>query len=66
MIYVLGAVLVLSLVFNYFSMKLIGEQSIKLNRQDFELFSIKMQLELERAKQSQGEEGSSSFERTVQ
>jgi len=66
MIYVLCAVLVLSLVFNYFSMRLIGEQSIKLNRQDFELFSIKMQLELERAKQSQGEEGSSSFERTVQ
>jgi hypothetical protein len=66
MVYVLVILLVLSLVFNYFSVKLLGEQAIKLNKVNFELFSIKMQLDLERTRQSQEENEPTPSERIVQ
>jgi hypothetical protein len=47
-------------------MKLLGEQSIKLNKLNFELFSLKMQMDLERAKNSQESEESPTIERMVQ
>jgi hypothetical protein len=66
MLYVLGVLLVLSLVFNYFGVRLIGEQSIKLNKLNFELFSLKMQLDLEKTKHSEDSEDSITSERIVQ
>lgn len=66
MIYVLGILLVLSLGFNFILMRLLGEQSIKLNKLNFELFSLKMQMDLERAKNSQESEESPTIERMVQ
>lgn len=66
MIYLLGVILLISLAFNYFSIKLIGEQTAKLTKKEFELFSLRIQMDLERSKNL--EEGTSSItlERNIQ
>jgi hypothetical protein len=66
MIYILLTLLVLSLGFNYFGMKLIGQQSIALDKLKVELFSLKIQLDLEKARQSQEENETPILERIVQ
>lgn len=66
MIYVLLVLLVLSLGFNYFGVKLIGQQSIAIDKLKMELFSIKIQLELEKSRQSQDETELETTERIIQ
>lgn len=53
-------------MFNYFSIKLIGEQTIKLDKKEFELFYLRVQMDLERSKNSEEETESSTLERTLQ
>lgn len=66
MIYILGIFLVVSIVYNFFSTKLIAEQSIKLDKLNFELFSLKMKSDLERARDSQDENMPVTMERIIQ
>jgi len=66
MIYAVCIILLLSLVFNYFSIKLIGEQSLKLDKKEFELFSLRVQMDLERSKNSEEETEPKTLERTLQ
>jgi hypothetical protein len=66
MIYAVCIILLLSLIFNYFSIKLIGEQSLKLDKKEFELFSLRVQMDLERSKNSEQEAELKTLERTLQ
>lgn len=66
MIYVLGIFLLASVVYNFFSTKLIAEQSIKLDRLNFELFSMKMKSDLERARDSEDVSKPTTTERIIQ
>jgi len=66
MIYILGIFLVVSIVYNFFSTKLIAKQSIKLDKLNFELFSLKMKSDLERARDSQDENMPVTMERIIQ
>jgi hypothetical protein len=66
MIYTTVILLVVSLVFNYFFFRLIGQQAIKLDQLSYELFSIKVQLDLERVKHSQEQNEDSVLEKIFQ
>lgn len=65
MIYLVVSGLVLSIVFNFFNLRIIGRQIIALEKKDIELLALKIQLDLERVKHSE-KEATQISERMVQ